>query len=382
MYLTPLNIRVRIYVKLIIPAIYILMNSSCMASTNQLKSVVSEQKQEEFTIEKDLGKAVISWLTDGNEPAALECDRLVDSLLSTQQPTARAYFIAAQIANLRQNYKKAMNVLELAIEKYPDEKAPIGINVPIKIVGRLWISNFAKQSGDIELAKKIYEDTLKILSGTKTTNGIKDKSGLIMICYLYLAELESEHLENNQQALTHLQMISDVNKPTDSSVTALNLYISWSTYKSTKIAGNKENSNLGLSQVSESMYAEILAVQHLILNGIAGEPLVGSRKGMNIVMDLLINRTIESESSLIDKDLACLGYGYDQQYKGNLDKAEQCYTQLFQNDSFFSPVAGLSLARVRKAQGKVAEANDVLDQVSKKYPGYESVVKQTRQSLQ
>lgn len=62
-------------------------------------------------MQRDLGKAVMSWLADGNEPAALECDRLIDSLLAVREPTVRSYFLVAQVANLRQKPQDAITAL-------------------------------------------------------------------------------------------------------------------------------------------------------------------------------------------------------------------------------------------------------------------------------
>jgi tetratricopeptide (TPR) repeat protein len=373
----------RAHMKLLGIVICCLHTSSCLTSATQPSSILSGQTQE-LIIERDLGKAVMSWLADGNEPAALECDKLVDSLLELDNPTARSYFIAAQVANLRKNPHKAILALEKAIEKYPNEEAPIGRKVPTKIVGRLWIANIARQSGDTEQAQGVYKTLLStLISGTRTIEGAEDKNSLIMTCQLYLAEIESEQHRNNQGALSHLKAIIEIEKPTalqSYRKASFDLRKSWAAYEMNRITRGRDEANSELSPVSEPVSAYLLAAQHLLLNGIAGEPLVGSRKGMNIAMDRLIDRAIQNNYSRIDRDVARLGYGYDQCHKGNVEKAEGYFSSLFQDDSFFSPVAGVSLARVKKAQNNNDEANSVLDQVSKKYPGYASVVAQARQS--
>jgi hypothetical protein len=357
--------------------ICVFINFNCMAGESQL---VSSERQKEFLIERDLGKAVVSWLVDSNAPAALECDKLVDSLLAVREPTARTYFIEAQVANLRQNPKKSISAIERAITKYPNDKAPIGINVPINIVGRLWISNFAKQTGDIQLAQKNYESVLSILGGTETINGVEDKGGLIMMCHLYIAELESEYMQDKQQSMLHLQAISKVKKPDGTQGAGYDLYKLWADFESTKITGGKEKANLELSTIPEVESIDVLAAQHLILNGIAGEPLTGLGRGMNIVMDKLITQVIENKNFIIDKQLACIGYGYDQNHKGNLVKAENLYSILFQGDSFFSPIAGISLSKIKMAKNNTEEANKIIDQVKKKYPGWDLTVTQIRES--
>lgn len=356
---------------------------SIKSSENQSRPVNWEQRSKEHEIERDLCKAVISWLADGNDLAALECDRLVDSLLATGEPTVRAYFIAASVANLRNKPRIAISSLEKAIEKYPDDKAPIRIHIPTKIIGCFWIANIAKQSGEIKQAQSIYKTLLSILSTTENVKGVRDKVGLIMLCQFYLAEIESEQLQNNQKALSHLKAIEEVEKPTglrEHRGAGYDLCKSWANYESTRITRGTGKANLELSPVSEPMSAYILAVQHLLITGISGEPLVGSRKGMNIMMYRLIDRAIQSKYSKVDKDLAMLGYGYDQHYRGNFEKAEELFSSLFQRDSFFSPVAGISLAQVKKAKGKTAEAEATLERLITKYPGYKSLAVKVKES--
>ncbi len=128
------------------------------------------------------------------------------------------------------------------------------------------------------------------------------------------------------------------------------------------------------------MSAYLLAISHILLNGIAGEPLAGSTKGMNIVIEVLVDQTIKNSASRIDRDSARLGYGFDQQYKGNFAKAEKYYLSLLRNESFFSPIAGIYLAGCKKAKGKTVEADSILEQVRTKYPGYDSTVTELKES--
>ena len=122
-----------------------------------------------------------------------------------------------------------------------------------------------------------------------------------------------------------------------------------------------------------------MAVGELLLSGIAGEPLASSG-GMNVVIEVLVNRTIKNSASEIDRSLARLGYGFDQQYKGNLAKAEKHYSALLEEGTFFSPVAGLYLAKVKKAKGKTTEAEATLERVKTQYPGYKSEVSKVEES--
>ena len=62
------------------------------------------------------------------------------------------------------------------------------------------------------------------------------------------------------------------------------------------------------------------------------------------------------------------------------NEAEKQYSELFEEDSYFSPIAGISLAHCKKEQGKNAEADDFLKQVKNKYPGYSLAVDQVEET--
>lgn len=85
-------------IKVLFACLVILAGSSFSAGANQVP-VNREVRRQKFRIERALGKAVMSWLSDGNDLAGAECDRLADSLLSLEEPGVSSYFIAAQVAN-------------------------------------------------------------------------------------------------------------------------------------------------------------------------------------------------------------------------------------------------------------------------------------------
>jgi tetratricopeptide (TPR) repeat protein len=367
------------YIRLTFTSLTILAVIGFAASASQ-PQVNREIRLQKYSIEKALCKAVISWLSDANESAGVECDKLADSLLSLEEPGVRSYFIAAPIAWLRGKSEKAITVLEDAINKHRDEKAPTGIVLPVKIVARFWIATIAKQSGDTTKANNEYETTLTMLESNQKIQRLEDKGGLIMMCRLYLAEIESRHLKRNDKALLHLEVIRSIKKPTMQFGGGYNLYKDWAAYEHTVISKGKTQAIQELAGSREVLSAPLLALTQLTLSGIDGEPLAGSGKGMDIVTETLVSRTIERAVSPIDRGLARLGYGFDQQYKGNLEKAEKHYLALFEEDSFFSPVAGIYIAQCKKAQGKTAEADSILEQVRTKYRGYDSVVAEFKES--
>ena len=61
-------------------------------------------------------------------------------------------------------------------------------------------------------------------------------------------------------------------------------------------------------------------------------------------------------------------------------EAEKHYSALFEEDSYFSPIGGIGLARCKKVQGKADEANEALEQVETRYPGYGPAVQEFKKS--
>jgi tetratricopeptide (TPR) repeat protein len=355
---------------------------SIKSGTNQSRPVNREEGRQERKICRDLCKAVISWLSDANDSAAVECDRLADSLLDIEEPGIRSYFIAAQAARLRQKPEKAISILEEVIKKHPDETAPIGIHVPVKIVGHLWIAAIAKQSGDMAKAKNVYETILTMLESPKKIEGLEDKGGLMMICNLYLAEIESLHLKRNDLALARLEAIERIKKPAGQLGAGYDIYKGWAAYQHTKMSKGRIQAAQHLIAHPEMISASLLALTQLDLCGLIGAPLngLGNDKRINVVAHTLVDQVVQNAISPIDMSLARLGYGFDQQYKGNLAKAEKYYSALLDEDTFFSPVAGIYLAIVKKAKGKTAEAEAILERVKTRYPGYKSVADKVKES--
>ncbi|MDH4240556.1 MAG: tetratricopeptide repeat protein [Phycisphaerae bacterium] len=355
---------------------------SIRRSENQSRPVNWEKGRQERKLCRDLSKTVISWLSDANDSAAIECERLADSLLGLEEPGVRSYFIAAQVARLRQKSEKAISILEDVISKYPDETAPIGMHVPVKIVGHLWIATIAKQSGDMAKAKNVYETILTMLESPKKIEGLEDKGGLMMICNLYLAETESLHLKRNDLALGRLEAIERIKKPAGQLGAGYDIYKGWAAYQHTKMSKGRVQAAQHLIAHPEMISASLLALTHLDLCGLIGAPLngLGNDKRINIVAHTLVDQIVQNAISPIDTSLVRLGYGFDQQYKGKLAKAEKYYSALLEEDTFFSPVAGIYLAMVKEAKGNTAEAEATLERLKTKYPGYKSEAAKVEES--
>lgn len=367
----------RVKRELILQVLCVLISSNFVISLGQSTSIISDQRTTEFNIEKDLGKAVMSWLADGNDLAAIECDRLANSLLVTEEPTVRAYFIAAQVANLREKPKKAISILEEVIIKYPNDKAPLMI-YPVRIVGHFWIATIAKHSDDILRAQEEYESILSNL------DDVKGKEILTIICNLYLAEIESDHHKKKTNALNRLKALDNIKSPEGTLAKWYDMYSAWAQYSSDQLSQGKNQAMQMLKPYTEANNAYTWIVTHLQLSGIVASPLAGCcgrDERAESIGKTIYDRIIQSGKSSIDDAIVRLIYGFVYQNNKNYVEAEKYYLQLYNKETFLSPVAGMSLARVKKAQNKNDEANQLLDQISEKYPGYGSIVSQARQSL-
>lgn len=373
----------RMYIRVFIVVIGVFGIYNLVFGAEQFDLDKWKKGQNEREISRTLCRMTISWVCDGNEAAGIECDRLSDSLLKLSDPSIKAYFISAQVAALRQQPDKATLILEEVIEKYPDQTAPIGIVIPVEVAGRFWISSIAKRSGNFSKAKNAYESLLKLLYSKEQTQDYCDNGGLIMICHLYLSELESEKFNNKAEALAHLNAIDTIRKPGDRGGVGYDLYKSWAAYRRTKLSVGNVEAVSQLKATSETMSAPMLASTQLALSELCGAPLLtySSSSERNLMfLSKLINRIIETSIGSIDESLAKLVWADSCQQRKLIDEAITNYTSLFQDNSFFSPIAGISLAQIHRNKGDIAGADEMLKQVRNKYPGYDSFVTQVRQS--
>jgi len=367
----------RTYIKLIFAGLVIVAGSRFAAGTNQSGASNQETRLQKHRIKEALGKKVISWLSDANDSAAVECERLADSLLAQAEPDVWSYYIAAQVAYLRGKPDKAILILEDVISKHPDKKSAV-MAFPVRIVARFWIATIAKQSGDITKAENAYK---AILEKLKNLKGLRGKEGLTMICNLYLAEIESLHLKRNDRALAKLEAIERIKKPAGHWGIQYELYKGWAAYQHIRIS--KGRSQAAQELVSYPEHALLLVATQLKLVGIIAVPLAGCcgrDKRADLIGKTFFDRAIQSTTSSIDRSLVRLFYGYVYEANKNFGEAERHYSALFEGDSYFSPVAGLYLARCKKAQDKTIEADSILEQVRTKYPGYDSAVTEVKES--
>ena len=359
--------------------VILILTAVCLANSKDLANSNDWAKRlQEHRLRKKIAKATVAWLQDQNEPDRLEADQLIDLLLEQDQLRVESYFIAAQSASLCENYQKAISILQDVIEKYPDEKAP-GFDLPVKIVGRFWLATVAKQSGDIDKAKSVYESILADMEALEMKQG---GESIAMICNLYLAEIESEQ-QNKDIALARLRSVKQPKLPAQGEWVGLyNTYIDWAKYEINKRV-QKEKAAAALRGDKKTIgLAHMVAMLHVSLSGIYSLPLsdyILDERG-KILLDAVFNRAIKNEASKIDRNLSRLVAGYVKERAKSYTEAERYFFDLYKGDSYFSPIAGISLARCKRMENKTVEAVSILEQVRTKYPGYDSVVTDLKES--
>ena len=369
---------VRVQIRLL-SAVILILAEVCFGNSKDLSGSNDwARRAQEYGLRKEIAKATAAWLRDQNEPGRLEADQLIDLLLEQDELSIESYFIAAQSANLCENYQKAISILQDVIEKHPEEKAP-GLDLPVKIVGRFWLATVAKQSRDIDKAKSIYESVLKDMKTLEIKQGGKS---IAMICNLYLAEIESEQ-QNKDVALARLRSVKQPKLPTQGEwVMLYNVYVDWATYEINKRI-QKEEAVAALRADKETMgVALMVAVHHVSLSGIDSGPLSDYilDETEEILLDAIYNRAIDNGASKIDKNLSRLVAGYLKARAKKYTEAEKYFFDLYEGSSYFSPIGGISLARCKSMQNEAAEADGILEQVRARYPGYDSAVTEVRKS--
>jgi hypothetical protein len=340
---------------------------------------LSAKAQQERKIRADLSQAVNRWLSDANESAATECDILLDLLVGQEQPELSSYFMAAQVAHLRGRSEAAIALLEDAVLKYPERKAPV-ISFPVKLVGRFWMATIAKQSGDMATAKDTYEKLLDCLEKLK---GWEPRQALMMICNLYLFEIESEHLKNRDRALARLEKTQAIETPRAEWGRRYAIYRAWGSYLHASISKDRAQAVQHIVPEQEGFGGWILGHTHLCLVGITTQALAaycGRDQLACAVGRAGYDRAIQAGSS-IDRSLATLMYAHLYEKAANVATAQEYYSHLFEEESFLSPIGGMHVATLMQSEGKTAQAENILEAVKTRYPTYAAKVRDVKRRM-
>jgi tetratricopeptide (TPR) repeat protein len=347
----------RTFIRLFYAVMVILAATSFGCSKNEACRGSSEKSGRGFKMKRGLDDAL-----------RVECDLLADSLLSREESSVDDSFAAAQFANVCERPEEAIRILEDAISKEGDKQVNLllGWHIPVKILGHLWIGTTAKQAGDIAKAKYAYETSLKKLEDME----IVGEERLAAICHIYLAEIEAKYLKRQDRALRHLRAIGHIERPNGKEI---DLYENWAAYEHTRISEGKDHA---AQQLSCSGFERPLDLYiHLAVSGVMGElgEYVGPAK-QELFAKVIWDRAMVRTRGWGDTNMLRLAYGFNCEQTENFNEAEKHYSAVFEDESYFSPLGGIFLAGCKRRQGKIADAEEILEKVAAKHPGCESLV--------
>ena len=134
----------------------------------------------------------------------------------------------------------------------------------------------------------------------------------------------------------------------------------------------------------------LTAVSLAIKVGLVNDPSGGTlyQDERRALLDAQLGKYVKDGTSEIDREMIQLYYGaeYSRYNYGTPSKekdaiAEKQLSDLFNSDSFWAPVAGMTLAYGQAVRGKTAESDATYEQVKQRFPEYESLIEQSKQSL-
>jgi hypothetical protein len=298
--------------------------------------------------------------------------------VQTALPTAEAAFLLGAPA-------KAIAIMERVIHDYPNEKMP-GVTFPLDVVGNLWIGTFARYAGSPARAEAAYRDALSRL---KTHSNIKGPSVLAAICYLYLAEIESQFHNDPGKAAVFLRQLPSLPKTKDTQGDlVLNVYQAWGKHMLHSLDPQTHDGTANLDVPPPYGDPIFVPTLHMTVVGLgdAGNltPISAAARGKppTDVFAFSLERVLSSKASPIDTDIALLLLGVHYELdKKDFAKARRYYGKLFDGVSYFSPEGGLAAAQCWKRENKLNEAKQMLEDVTRRFPAYKKRARHLLQQL-
>jgi len=333
--------------------------------------------REELKLCIRLAKVTTRWLKSANVEDAKQCEQLVSELMSLPEPAANSYFVAAKTMELINRPDKAISYLQQVIGRYGDSEDTPHFKMPIKIFGSFWIGAVYRHSGKALEAERIYT---VLLTDIEKEN-IPGKEAWLVTCNIYLSELAKKNKQKDI-ALKRLKAIQSTKVPeVPYAKEMFRLFNNWAAYQQTSIIADRMQAN---RQLTTEQFEEIpmMATMQLQLNGSLFAFEGGaSDKSDSLIRHKCLSFIIETGKSDFDNECARLMLGKINEEEKQLSKAEKYYSDLFEGDSYFSPVAGIYLATLQKAQGKTNDADTTLEKIKTKFPGYSNAVKDFKEKL-
>lgn len=279
-----------------------------------------------------------------------------------------AAFVASKIAWVDNRPTNAVAVLEDVMQSH-GKSTSFEFGLPVSVLGNFWIGAISRHYGDMTRAQKAYSE----ITGQIAVD--PQISSLVVICYLYQAEMEAQTPGHKEIAVDWLKKIKEIKPPADRNE-GYAIYQEWADYQTVALTKGVKDARASLKGgAAKREQCIMLVMAQLGLNGITGEPRVGFYNDeRRATLEKALDMAMESRTSPIDQSLAQFMRANMAERKGELDKAESYYGKLFSGDSYLAPEGGVHLACIQMKQGKKAEGGITFEKVKERFPGYANLV--------
>lgn len=307
------------------------------------------------------------WKEDGIPSAATG--------FSDAKHEASARIALAQTSFLLGRKRHAIEILEQAVTDYPRETPP-NLKLPLRIVGRMWIGTYARHIGDVSRAEKAYASAIKQIDADSP----EPMPALLKeVCYLYLAEIESEFRNRSERSIQYLRAIESTPPAKNARQEYhLQFYRRWANHQ-IKILEPGDSEAGAINPIAPAEYgARWLAIaMHCTICGMGdnADLTTAYSDAGQLFFEWPLEISMEGTASQVDWSVACFQMGYFLQKRRLFKRAEEYYSRLFSSKVFLAPDAGLCLAHTQKALKEDEAAKDTLRQVAARFPEFGKIAR-------
>jgi len=329
-----------------------------------------DKRRREYSLRNNVVSALVKWEQSRKPSDADELDTMLTSIMDIDDLGPAPFFYGAQVAYVRGNTHLAISLLNQALHLYPDENAT-GIVVPVKVLAPLWIANMQRQTADGSAAIETYDMLRNQLDIEKPAQLFA-----LAISWLNTAQIAAERTRDTELFNRATDSLLTISEPPDDTVKGgLDFLQKWALYQRTKRTDGKGAAITALSPPES--FSPYIGCGYLDMNGML--PYYRFRpEGQAVIEKLLMAKVDVMPTGDFDKGImrwtrAC-SYSMDKDYA----RSDIELKSLFDEDTFFSPLAGLMLAESHRQRQKDSEADTLLSTIATKYPGYGEAVEKKR----
>lgn len=329
-----------------------------------------EKRRREYSLRSNIVGAFVKWEQSRKSSDAAELDAILASIMDIDELGPVPFFYGAQLAYVRGNTHLAISLLNQAIHLYADEKAPETI-LPVKVHGRLWIANMQRQTGDGGGAIETYEMLRKQLDLQKP-----DQTLALAISWLNTAQIAAERSSDADffnKATDSLLAITEA--PDEGAKDCLDFFQRWALYQRTKKAEGKRAAATAMA--APRSISPFIGFGYLNVNGMDPSYRFPEEQ-QTLIWKLLMAKIDKMPAGDFDKGIMRWTRGCSYWMNKDYARSDIELKSLLDEDTFFSPLAGLMLAESHRQRQKDSDADTLLSTIAAKYPGYAEAVEKKR----